>query len=264
MQPPKKKQKIDPDFFDPFYGDYLKIDQYNIATANIFPKLSRDLAHVIINSMDFNTLSCCASVNKSFKKIAYHHFAIKRTELYQRIFTPEDWNLRVKSARLLTYEERKKAFRRLPPTINPKEFSIAFAIDGFSIKSFSNILREKFPANQYGYGFLSGIVMEHLGDDTIKSPCWIGVPRLKYNKSLKPFKNNEISKTLQRIICIFTEYVKFELMLFSDLYCVRFEYIVKEKIVITSTVKMGLGGIEVNGESTDAENMFLEDNSCNL
>jgi len=203
-----------------------------------------DTAQIIINSLCLNTLIKCTSINEAFRKIVYHHLAIRKAKLYSQIFTPEDWNLSVKSARKMEYDECKNAFRTLPLDVNLEHNAIAFAIKGFSINGFSIMLKEKFPYCQEGYQYLSEPVKSMLGDNKVQNSCWISVPRFG-NKFRKFSKDDLILKTLKTIIAIFTEQVKFNRPLFTKDFGNLGEISIKENIVITTTVKMGMRGIDV-------------------
>jgi hypothetical protein len=206
MEPAIKKQKTTHED-DIYYGDRLTALRYNQELHRAIPGLSADESACIIKLLNFRDLSSLSGVNNTFKKISYHHFAIKRAEIYKHIFTPLDWNIRTVAFEKLNYEIRKRAFRNLPPYIDPKKNAVAFARKGLSINNFSKVLSEKFSQYSGGYKFLDDKIQKMFGKDILTDYMWISIPR---NYSVENSTTKEISYVFKHIICVFTEWLKFK------------------------------------------------------
>jgi hypothetical protein len=252
MEPPLKRQKIQHENDDPFYGDRLSKHQHNKIIVRAFEGLSYDLATVIIKSLEFKNLGVCASVSKTFKQLSYHYLALKRFEKYSMVFTPENWNLSASLKSKFKKEECQKAFRSLTPTPNLTDYVYIYALKGLSIKNIRSFLKEVYP-NPNGYYFMNIKVLEILGDVRVEKSCWIAVPRFSGGKFPKLVSDENILLTLKAIMGIYAECIKSKQGLIGSKFNKIGRLTINEKILSTQITPTPQG-IKIYAYENDTRN----------
>ncbi len=221
MEPPLKKQKI-----DPYYGDRLLDDDYNLSLSTFIPnKLCSDLAKVILQTFELDDFVRLTLVCKNWNSIANHHLAPLRAEIFKSVINPEDWNHASPTYFGIPIDERKQAFRSLPLKLDMNSYCVAWgSTRSMTINSFHEFLNEYYKKNPFS-GFISidENISKIYGDCSLAKSQWIAIKRSKHFKyrtfgeeqELEDFnritsKVHTVPKLLDAVICIIGELIKFE------------------------------------------------------